>query len=32
VRPDYAHKPFGDKRIVYILLIVARAQDYPAAA
>jgi hypothetical protein len=31
VRPDYAHKPFGDKRTCYVLLIVALARDFPAA-
>jgi hypothetical protein len=31
VRPDYAHKRFGDGRTRYVLLIVALAQDFPAA-
>jgi hypothetical protein len=28
VRPDYARKYFRDKRTVYVLLIVALAQDF----
>jgi hypothetical protein len=31
VRPDFAHKHFGDKRMIYVLLMVALAQDFPAA-
>lgn len=27
MRPDFAHKHFGDKRNVYVLLVVALAQD-----
>lgn len=27
VRPDFAHKYFGDKRTIYVLLMVALAQD-----
>jgi hypothetical protein len=27
VRPDFAHKHFGDKRTIYTLLMVALAQD-----
>jgi len=30
VRPDYAHKYFGDKRTVYVLLLVAVRADGPA--
>lgn len=31
VRPDYAHKRFGDKRSDSILLVVALARECPGA-
>jgi len=31
MRPDYAHKQFKDKRTIYVLLMVALAEDCLAA-